>query len=83
MFSGRERVGNEMIGFPVTRSNFAGRRGGVMKPVDRSHWIASRLSRRSSVRDLESVKVEQAAAADRQEPRNFNLSRPAITRQQG
>ncbi len=62
--------------FPVTRSNFAARRGGVMKPYDRSHWIASRLARRSSGWALDCDKVEQAAAADRQKPRNLNLNRP-------
>jgi hypothetical protein len=47
-----------------------------MKPYDRSHWIASRLARRSSGWALDCDKVEQAAAADRQKPRNLNLNRP-------
>ena len=50
---------------PVTRSNFAGRCGGVMKPYDRSHWIASRLSRRSNGRALDEARPNKSCHATR------------------
>ena len=54
----------------VTRSNFARRCSGVMKPRDRSQFVASRLSRRSNRWTLESVKVEQAVPSDGHKPSN-------------
>jgi hypothetical protein len=62
--SSRERVGNEaavstwypardglvtkQLAFPVTRSNFIARSGGVMSHSGRNHLDARRLSRRSN-----------------------------------
>jgi len=80
-FPGQERVGNEatvstwlvagvqnlakQLVFGVTRSDFAVRCGGVMKPFDRIHFIASRLRCSSNGRALDESRPNKPCHATR------------------